>query len=301
VREDLWPAQVPLGQRIALARSQMGTHRLRTLAQPVERHVEADALVLSPALQRRFDALIQRCIQRERLWNDLGPTLSNARNPGVRALFSGDSGTGKTLAASRLASALHAPLFRLDMASLMNKYVGETEKNLSALLDEAAANDAILLLDEADALFGRRSDGDSGGERFANLLTNFLLTRIETHPGIVVLTSNSQARIDDAFTRRFDAVLEFTPPAFEERRRLWANHLGARSPGEQACQLLASYCDLSGGAIRNAVLNAAALQPLSLGQPLQLAVLVTALHEEYRKLGRALPPALQQLGGETDG
>jgi len=301
VRENIWPEAYTLGQRVARVRAQLGTHRLRTLAQPVERHVDADALVLNPNLSARFDALLQRCVQREQLWQQLGPTLGNTRNTGVRALFSGDSGTGKTLAASRLASALHAPLFRLDLASILDKFVGESEKRIGTLLDEAAANDVILLLDEADALFGRRSDGDGNGERFANMLTNFLLTRIENHPGIVILTSNSQARIDQAFTRRFDAVLEFTAPAFEERKRLWINHLGERSPGDKACTQLASYCDLAGGYIRNAVLNAAALQPVSDQVILDMRIIIAALHEEYRKLGRALPPALAQLRGDSDG
>lgn len=301
VRENVWPADTGLGQRIAQVRARLDTHRLRILAQPVERHVDSDALVLSPTLAARFDALVQRCVQREHLWEQLGPTLGNTRSSGVRALFSGESGTGKTLAASRLATALHAPLFRLDMASVMNKYIGETEKNLGALLDQAAATDVILLLDEADALFGKRSDGDSGGERFANMLTNFLLTRIESHPGIVILTSNSQARIDDSFTRRFDSVLEFPLPGYHERLRLWRNHLGARSPGENGCALLASHCDLPGGYIRNAVLNAAALQPRSAGEAIEIRVIVAVLAEEYRKLGRNLPPTLEQLKGRSHG
>ena len=301
VQESFWPEDFTLEHRIALVRSQLGTHKLRTLAQPVERYVDADSLVLSPMQQARFDALVQRCIQREDLWDQLGPTLSNTRNNGVRALFSGESGTGKTLAASRLASSLGAPLFRLDMASVMNKYIGETEKNLSAMLDEAAATDVILLLDEADALFGKRSDGDSGGERFANLLTNFLLTRIENHPGIVILTSNSQMRIDEAFTRRFDAVIEFSLPGYEERLRLWHNHLGERAPGEKETALLASYCDLAGGYIRNAVLNAAALQPAGAGLRLHMHIIIAALHEEYRKLGRTIPPALEQIREASHG
>jgi len=299
VTENLWPDSCPLGYRVAQVRSQLGTQQLRTLCHPVERHVDDDALVLSPTQQARFDALVRRCVQRESLWEHLGPTLSNTRNSGVRALFSGESGTGKTLAASRLATCLNAPLFRLDMASVMNKYIGETEKNLSAMLDEAATTDVILLLDEADALFGKRSDGDSGGERFANMLTNFLLTRIENHPGIVILTSNSQLRIDEAFTRRFDVVIEFTLPGYEERLRLWKNHLGDRSPGDDEVALLASFCDLPGGYIRNTVLNAAAMQPSAERLRLDIRILVGALHEEYRKLGRGLPPALTQIREAT--
>ncbi len=243
---------------LARARGQLGAERLRLLAQPVPQRVEAEALILPPALQSQFDDLATRCLRRERLWDGLGVTLQATANPGVRALFAGESGTGKTLAAARLATRLNAPLYRVDLAAVMNKYVGESEKNLGLVLDEAAASDVILLLDEADALFGRRTDGGENGERYANMLTNFLLTRIESHPGIVILTSNSRNRIDPAFTRRLDAILEFPPPGGDERLRLWQAHLGARSPGADLCRLLAAYCDLAGGHIRNAVLNAAA-------------------------------------------
>jgi SpoVK/Ycf46/Vps4 family AAA+-type ATPase len=239
--------------------------------------------------------LLARCRRREVLWEGLGATLSGARNAGVRALFSGDSGTGKTLAAAHLATELGAPLYRLDLAAVMNKYIGETEKNLGLLLDEAAANDVILLMDEADALFGQRSDGDGNGERFANMLTNFLLTRIEAHPGIVLLTSNSRNRIDPAFTRRLDAVLEFPLPGFDERLAIWRSHLGSRSPGDDLAGLLASYCELPGGFVRNAVLNAAAREPGGTDRPLSATGLVAALREEYRKLGRAMPANLAQV------
>jgi len=287
----------PLAEsHLAHARMQLGGERLRQLAQPVAYRVAADALVLPPALQRRFDDLAQRAAGRERVWDGLGASLAATVNTGVRALFVGDSGTGKTLAAVRLATCLDAPLYRVDLSAVMNKYIGESEKNLGLLLDAAAAGDAMLLIDEADALFGRRSDGGETGERFANMLTNFLLTRIEAHPGIVVLTANSRSRIDPAFTRRFDAILDFPLPGVDERRRLWRSHLGARSPGEKTCGLLAAYCDLAGGHIRNAVLAAAARTPGGAGNALQLAALIDALRDEYRKLGRTPPPQLDQLG-----
>lgn len=287
----------PLAEvHLVRARVQLGAERLRQLAQPVNLRVSAEALVLPPILQRRFDDLVQRAAGRERIWDGLGVSLSANVSTGVRALFVGDSGTGKTLAAARLATCLDAPLYRVDLAAVMNKYIGESEKNLGLLLDAAAAGDVMLLLDEADALFGRRGEGAETGERFANMLTNFLLTRIETHPGIVVLTSNSRSRIDPAFTRRLDAILEFPLPAVEERRRLWRGHLGARSPGDAACGLLAAYCDLPGGHVRNAVLAAAARCPGGAGDALGLPLLVDALRDEYRKLGRAVLPQLDQLG-----
>ncbi len=286
----------PGAHHLRAARAQFGSERLRLLAQPVTRHVEADGLILPTEIQTQFDELVQRCQRRERLWQGLGASLADP-SPGVRALFAGESGAGKTLAASRLATVLGAPLFRVDLAAVMNKYIGESEKNLGRVLDEAAALDAILLMDEADTLFGRRSEGKEGGERYANMLTNFLLTRIENHPGIVLLTSNSRNRIDTAFSRRFDAIIEFPLPGVEERYRLWRSHLGKRAPNEQTCRLLASYSDLAGGHIRNIVLNAAALSPQPPESPLAATHLLEALRAEYRKLGRTLPPQLEHLPG----
>lgn len=288
--------EAPSPRLLRAARAQFGSERLRLLAQPVARHVEADGLILPPEIQRQFDELILRCQRRERLWQGLGASLADP-TPGVRALFTGESGAGKTLAASRLATVLGAPLFRVDLAAVMNKYIGESEKNLGRVLDEAAALDAILLMDEADTLFGRRSEGKETGERYANMLTNFLLTRIESHPGIVVLTSNSRSRIDTAFSRRFDAIIEFPLPGVEERYRLWLSHLGSRAPDDQICRLLASYSDLPGGHIRNIVLNAAALGPQTAENGLSAACLLDALRAEYRKLGRTLPPQLEHLTG----
>ncbi len=284
---------------LARARGQLGGERLRLLAQPVTQRVEAAALILPAELQARFDQLATRCQRREQLWDGLGVTPQATANPGVRALFVGDSGTGKTLAAAHLATRLNAPLYRVDLAAVMNKYVGESEKNLGLVLDEAAASDVILLLDEADALFGRRSDGGENSERYANMLTNFLLTRIESHPGIVILTSNSRSRIDPAFTRRLDAILEFPAPGGEERLRLWLAHLGGRAPDPETCRLLAAYCDLAGGHIRNAVLNAAA-QSFSGGETaLPPGLLVAALADEYRKLGRDMPAQLKNIGRQA--
>ena len=271
------------------ARWMINPDRLRRLAEPVTRQVGAEAMILPPALEDALDGLLQRCQRREALWQGLGPTLQAASNPGVRSLFVGESGTGKTLAASYMATALATPLFRVDLSSVVNKYIGETEKNLGALLDEAAESDIILLFDEADAVFGQRSDGGETGERYANMLTNFLLSRIEEHPGIVILTSNARTRIDPAFIRRLDVILEFPRPGYRERLRLWRSHLGSRSPGDDVCQQLASHCDLAGGHIRNAVLSAAARS-----NTISPCVLIDALAAEYHKLGQSLPVDLQQ-------
>ena len=283
-------------QTIARARKTLGVEPLRQLAQPVSREVPREAVILPALVEEAIDQFITRIRRRESIWTGLGITLQASRNTGLRALFVGESGTGKTLAASYVATELGAPLYRADLASIMNKYIGESEKNLGALLDHAAAADVVLLFDEADSLFGRRSDAKQTGERYANMLTNFLLTRIENHPGVVILTTNSRERIDGAFTRRIDVVVEFPLPAFEERLRLWHSHLGERSPGDALCKSLAGYCDLSGGQIRNAVLAAAGNSVTTDAEPIDIRLIVAALKREYQKMGRALPTQLAVLG-----
>ncbi len=285
--------QLPISMcHITQARRQLGAERLRLLAQPVEREVDSDAIVLTPLVNEELERIISRAEQRESLWHDLGATLQQTATSGIRALFIGESGTGKTLAASYLATRIGAPLYRVDLSSVMNKYIGESEKNLSALLDMAAASDVILLFDEADSLFGKRSEGKETGERFANMLTHFLLTRIENHPGIVILTSNNRERIDDAFTRRLDLIIDFPMPGFEERLKLWRSHLGDRGPGDVVYRLLASYCDFAGGQLRNVVITAAAEAGNS---DITSRHIFTGVQAEYRKLGREIPGILNKL------
>jgi hypothetical protein len=275
---------------LAAARLAMAPAGLRHLAHPVARHVGAAALVAGPALAADLAAVIARCRGRETVWDGLGPSLAASATRGVRILFAGESGTGKTMAAAYIATALGAPLFRCDLAAVMNKYIGESEKNLGSLLDHAEAADVVLLFDEADALFGRRTEGNETGERYANMLTNYLLTRLEAHNGIVILTANSKARIDPAFWRRLDQIVDFPMPGHEERLALWRGHLGARAPSDAVLERLASYCDLAGGGVRNAVLSAAAAAP---GQgPIGLDALTPALQREYAKLRRTLPAGL---------
>jgi SpoVK/Ycf46/Vps4 family AAA+-type ATPase len=227
--------------------------------------------------------------------------MQASQNTGLRALFVGESGTGKTLAASYLATRLGAPLYRVDLGAVMNKYIGESEKNLGLLLDQAAASDVILLFDEADSLFGSRTDAKQTGERYANNLTNYLLARIETHSGIAILTTNSRERIDPAFNRRIEVIIDFPLPGFEERLRLWQSHLGSRAPSDAIIRNLASHCDLSGGQIRNTVLTAAGTQPERQspeqqepeGQAIDARRLIQAVRREYQKLGRSIPSALE--------
>jgi len=269
-------------------------------------HIPADAWVGPPSVHRELGLLLTRCLARGDASAPLGPLLRGRLSQGVKALFIGASGTGKTLAAQWLADRLARPLVRVDLAAVVSKYIGETEKNLSQLLSRAEHLDAVLLFDEADSLFGARTDVKQANDRYANMQTNYLLQRLETFHGVAVLTSNSKARFDDAFLRRLDTVIEFPLPDVTERRALWSLHLG-ESPQLDPAVLnnVAALADLPGGHIRNAVLTAALLarqrrheaqgdadETPPQTSDLQAHDLREALALEYHKLGQRPPDSL---------
>jgi len=259
------------------------------LAHPLRAQVSDEALVTAPSLRGELESLVLRCRVRDGLDDGLGASMTARYRPGVRALFVGPSGTGKTLAAGWLATRLGVPLYRVDLASVTSKYIGETEKNLSQLLARAEQAEIVLLFDEADAMFGKRTEISESNDRFANAQTNYLLERIESFEGIVLLTSNSRARFDAAFARRLDAIIEFPPPAPEERRALWWSHLGAgHSIDPVDLNKLAALVDLPGGHIRNVVLSAAT-HARAERRAITFEDLVAALGGEYRKIGRSVP------------
>jgi hypothetical protein len=266
---------------------------LSALAELVSDEVPDEALVVTPALRLELDSLVDRCLLRDGVHSRLGPAMQARAQAAVRALFAGPSGTGKTLAASWLATRLGLPLFRVDLSAISSKYIGETEKNLSQLLTRAEQSEVVLLFDEADSLFAKRTDVHDANDRFANAQTNYLLQRMESYDGITLLTSNSRGRFDAAFARRLDAILEFALPGPEQRRVLWLAHLG-----DQHCltptqlNLIAATAELSGGQVRNAVLSAAVTARA--GGPISFAHIVTGLASEYRKLGRQLPDELRR-------
>jgi hypothetical protein len=276
-------------RQAALAEARGG---LDALAQPIVDHVPDAALVVPERLQAELALLAERCCRREGLADGLGAALQVRYRVGVRALFTGPSGTGKTLACAWLACRLGLPLYRVDLAAVTSKYIGETEKNLAELLARAEAADVVLLFDEADSLFGKRTDVRDANDRFANSQTNYLLQRIETYGGIVLLTSNSRTRLDPAFTRRIDMIVEFPLPGPKERRGLWRAHLGTAHSLDQAeLNRLAASCNLAGGDIRNVVLIAAVLAKIE-DRPIRFDDICEGLAIEYRKLAKALPPEL---------
>jgi ATPase family associated with various cellular activities (AAA) len=266
-----------------------GAAGLDALARRGGGEVPDEALVLPPSLRESLDRLLDRARARGTLADDLGPAVRARYRPGVRALLVGESGTGKTLAAHWLAARLGLPLYRVDLAALTSKYIGETEKNLSAILGAAEHADVLLFFDEADALFGARTDVGDAHDRYANAQTNYLLQRIEDFDGIAVLASNSRDRFDPAFTRRLDAILEFPMPEGPARHALWVAHLGAAHGLVQInMDRLSVSVDLAGGHIRNIVLAAAA-RAKAQGVPIGWSEIVPSVREEYAKLGRPPP------------
>nr|WP_319491938.1 ATP-binding protein [uncultured Desulfobacter sp.] len=271
------------------------TKGLSAMVQPVRTNVTGNTLVVRPRTQRQLDLLAQRCRMREQLVDNLGITLKARYEMGVKTLFTGPSGTGKTLASSWLANQLSAPLYRVDLAAITSKYIGETEKNLARLLGQSEQEDVVLLFDEADALFGKRTDVKDANDRFANSQTNYLLQRIETYTGVVLLTSNSKARFDAAFTRRLDVIIDFPLPTPKERRAIWLNHLGSfHTLSKGNINQLAMQCELSGGHIRNVVLTAAVIAK-SKQASICFETVIHALSDEYQKLGKQMTIELKRI------
>jgi hypothetical protein len=238
-------------------------------------------LILPDRCIRRLREFLLWVVQRERVVGEWGaPALG-----GPVALFAGPSGTGKTMAAEVIANALGWPLYRVDLGLLVSKYVGETEKNISATLD--ASHRAVLLFDEAESMFGRRGEIREARDRYANMEVSHLLSRIERHPGPCILTTNLRQQLDPAFARRFQVVIDFPRPDRIARAALWRKHFPPRAPvsEEVDCDALGAGCELTGGQVRNAALHAAFLAAAA-DTPIDLTHIASAVWTELGKDGR---------------
>ena len=260
---------------------------LRDLATRVERSAGWADLAVPEPIAVQLRELCDRVDARDAVLDDRGYAQTLGATRGVSALFAGPSGAGKTLAASVIAGELGLALYRVDLARVVSKYIGETERNLEAVFAAAESTDVVLLFDEADALFGRRSEVSDAHDRYANLEVAYLLQRIETYDGVAILSTNLMRNLDEAFTRRLDFRVIFPFPAEPERCRIWRLMWPA---GEQLAadidfDAMAAEHELSGGMIRNAVLAAAHLAAAE-GAPVSRAHLDHAIRREYDKLGR---------------
>lgn len=284
----------------AAARS-LNRQKLDSLADRLDAKGSWTQLISVATTNEKLFELQQRCHYREKLLDHLGPAFKNASNCGVRALFTGRSGTGKTLAARILAAELGMDIYRVDLASIVNKYIGETEKNLNKVLTRAEALDVILLLDEGDSLLGGRTEVKSANDRYANLETNYLLQRLEHYQGIILVTTNLSDNIDKAFQRRMDIVIPFLQPQMEQRRAIFQLHLPADHQIEDHfLEKAANYCNLTGGQIRN-ICQHASLIALDENAPVNNTHLEFSLRSEYRKNGGTYPLTKAQTATGNDG
>ncbi|HSC79549.1 MAG TPA: ATP-binding protein, partial [Chitinolyticbacter sp.] len=284
-------AQAPLDLDMGLSALKarlpgLGQHSLRR----VTPRASWDDLVLAEQPRRQLSDVIARLKLQWQVLDAWGFDRGEVGRRGVRMLFCGLPGTGKTLAAEVVAHELASDLVVVDLARVLSKWIGETEKNLGAVFDEAESCRAVLFFDEADALFTRRTEVGDANDRYANIETAYLLTRLERFDGVAVLATNLRQQLDRAFLRRFEAVVDFPEPGEPERAAIWRRHLPASAPlaADVDFDLLAAVYPMSGAMIRNALLAAAYLAAAD-NEPIGRAALQRAIVQEFEKSGRPCP------------
>lgn len=268
--------------------------RLDDLAQRVETSASWDDLVLPPFQKQILRDLVVNVRQRSRVHDLWGFAAKSSRGLGISALFAGPSGTGKTLAAEIIANELRLDLYRIDLSQIVSKYIGETEKNLRRVFDAAETAGAVLLFDEADALFGKRSEVKDSHDRYANIEVSYLLQRMEAYRGLAVLTTNMKQALDPAFMRRIRFVVQFPFPDFAERAEIWSRAFPRATPTAELNVDSLARLNVSGGNIRNIALGAAFVAAEEDG-PVTMAHLLRAARAEYAKLERPLTES--EIGG----
>lgn len=261
--------------------------KLEDLAQRIEPMATWDELVLPTYQKNVLTEIASQVERRHQVYEGWGFARKSNRGLGISALFSGPSGTGKTMAAEVLAAELQLDLYRIDLASVVSKYIGDTEKNLKRIFDAAEGSGAILLFDEADALFGKRSDVKDAHDRHANIEVSFLLQRMEAFSGLAILTSNLPDTLDKAFLRRIRFMVEFPFPAMSEREAIWQTVFPAKTPVSNLQYDRLARLHVSGGNIRNIALNAAFIAAQEC-ETVSMRHLLSAARTEYGKLKKRL-------------
>ena len=267
-------------------RSQART-RLDDLAGRIEPAAAWDDLILPDSQKYTLREIVANVRQRARVYETWGFARKGTRGLGISALFAGASGTGKTMAAEVLAGELRLDLYRIDLSQVVSKYIGETEKNLRRVFDAAEEGGAVLLFDEADALFGKRSEVKDSHDRYANIEVSYLLQRMESYRGLAVLTTNMKGELDPAFLRRLRFVVRFPFPDASQRARIWDRIFPDDTPTEELDVTKLSRLNVAGGNIRNIALQAAFLAADE-GEPVRMEHLLRAAYTEYTKLEKSL-------------
>jgi len=264
--------------------------RMDRLAQRLHPVATWDDLVLPDEAMHLLRQLATQVAQRARVYNDWGFGRRMSRGLGISALFVGESGTGKTMAAEVIANDLRLHLYRIDLSAVVSKYIGETEKNLRQLFDAAEDGGAILFFDEADALFGKRSEVRDSHDRYANIEINYLLQRMEAYRGLAILATNMRGALDEAFMRRLRFVITFPFPGREQRRAIWQRIWPEETPLDALDHDRLARLGLAGGNIANVALNAAFLAA-ERGSAVTMPLVLAAARAEYRKLERPINDA----------
>ncbi|MDA0173856.1 ATP-binding protein [Solirubrobacter taibaiensis] len=266
---------------------QASSSKLGELAARLPPGYQWSDLVVPPKQAEQLQSISAYLRHRDRVLSEWGYERTVSRTQGLKVLFAGESGTGKTMGAQVIAAELGLEIFRVDLATTVSKYIGETEKNLDRIFGAAEGSNAILFFDEADALFGKRSETSDSHDRYANIEVAYLLQKMEGYPGAVILATNFRRNIDDAFIRRLDFVIDFPFPEKEDRRRIWNKVLPPEAPLADDLDLdfLSEKFKLSGGAIRNCSLSAA-FQAADEDSAIAMKHLVRAVANEYGKQGR---------------
>jgi hypothetical protein len=278
----------PVGRALWNACRDQSRARMDELAARIDVRADWDDLVLPDRTRRQLEEIVQTVSGRYTVYESWGFGAKSDRGLGVAALFAGASGAGKTMAAEVLAGSLGVDLYRIDLSRVVSKYIGETEKHLRRLFDAAEAGGAALLFDEADALFGKRSEVKDSHDRFSNIEVSYLLQRFETYGGLAILTTNLKDAIDHAFLRRFRFVVDFPHPGAEQRARMWRRAFPPKTPVEALDYERLAALSATGGVIRNIALSAAFLAAAE-GGPVTMERLARATRGEYAKLGRVAP------------
>ena len=269
---------------------QQARPRLDELAQRIESNSTWEDLVLPEKEQQVLTAIATHVRQRRQVYEQWGFQGKSQRGLGIAALFAGASGTGKTLAAEVLANTLQLDVYRIDLSSVVSKYIGETEKNLRRVFDAAEGGGVILLFDEADALFGKRSEVKDSHDRHANIEVSYLLQRMEAYRGLAILTTNLKGSLDQAFLRRIRFIVQFPFPDAKQRAEIWQHIFPQQTPTHGLDVKKLAKLSVSGGNIRNIALNAAFLAADE-KQPVGMQHLLQAARSEYVKLERPLTDA----------
>jgi len=269
------------------------------LAQRIDAKAGWEHLVLPSAQTALLHQITDQVVYRNRVYEDWGFRGQMNRGLGINGLFAGDSGTGKTMAAEVIANELNLDLFRVDISAVVSKYIGETEKNLRKLFDAAEDSGAILFFDEADALFGKRSEVKDSHDRYANIEINYLLQRMESYRGLAILATNMKSALDKAFVRRIRFIVDFPFPDVEQRKQIWQRVFPANTPIDKGLDFtrLARF-NLTGGNIHNVALNAAFLAAQQ-NCPVTMPMLLNATRTEFKKLERPVKESDFRWQGPT--